>query len=144
LELVYNHVGRCVYPISTWIDLIAIADLDGDSEMLSSSESASPVGARTPTFDKPATELSPPGSQTASHHESFTSSLNKLAADRAATSAAAAAAAADGKAPAKEAPGAAWNNQRSQEEYTRALENVVDNDFSLRECLSIRCQQARC
>lgn len=99
--------------------------------MLSSSESASPVGARTPTFDKPATELSPPGSQTASHHESLTSSLNKLAA--AATTTSTATSTADGKAPAKEAPGAAWNNQRSQEEYTRAMESVVDNDFSLRE-----------
>ncbi|OKL60124.1 hypothetical protein UA08_04675 [Talaromyces atroroseus] len=110
------------------------ADLDGDSEMLSSSESASPAGARTPTFDKPAAELSPPGSQTASHHESggaslgspFTSSLNKLAADRAT-----AATATGTSSQVKEAPGASWNNQRAQEEYNRALESVVDNDFSL-------------
>lgn len=117
--------------------LLDYTDLDGDSEMLSSSGSESPIGARTPTFDKP-TELSPPGSQTASHHESsggvgnalgsaagtssFTPAFEKLAGDSSKS-------ATQGK----DAPGASWNNQRAQEEFNRALENVVDKDFSLRE-----------
>lgn len=106
-------------------------DLDGDSEMLSSSGSASPVGARTPTFDKPAAELSPPGSQTASQHESFgvSSSFDKLAGGHAAGNGKPSSVAG---AQIKEQPGASWNNQRAQEEYNRALESVVDKDFSLR------------
>lgn len=115
--------------------------------MLSSSGSTSPAGARTPTFDKPL-ELSPPGSQTASHHEgfvssggfgavpssvgpSFSSTFEKLAGDRGT--------AGDGKSSTtlgnqvKEAPGASWNNPRAQEEYNRAMESVVDRDFSLRK-----------
>ena len=107
--------------------------------MLSSSGSESPIGARTPTFDKPI-ELSPPGSQTTSHHESFggagntlgsafgagtssfTSTFDKLAGDGSKSGP-----------QGKDAPGASWNNQRAQEEFNRALENVVDKDFSLRE-----------
>lgn len=110
--------------------------------MLSSSGSASPVGARTPTFDKPTAELSPPGSQTASQPENFgghggaslgsplASSFEKLASDRTTASG-------DGKSQVKEAPGASWNNQRAQEEYARALESVVDKDFSLRKFTAI-------
>lgn len=113
--------------------------------MLSSSGSESPIGARTPTFDKP-TELSPPGSQTASHHESFGGASNVLgSASGAGTSSFTSAfdkLAGDGSksgAQGKDAPGASWNNQRAQEEFTRALENVVDRDFSLGEsCLSTR------
>lgn len=30
-----------------------------------------------------------------------------------------------------EKPGASWMNKRAEEEYQRALENVVDRDFSL-------------
>ena len=30
-------------------------------------------------------------------------------------------------------PGAAWNNPRAQEEYGRAMDNVVDQHFNLRE-----------
>lgn len=117
-----------------------ITDLDGDSEMLSSSGSESPVGTRTPTFDKPR-ELSPPGSQTASHHESFGGAGNALgSASGAGTSSSFTSAfdklAGDGSksgAQGKDAPGALWNNQRAQEEFSRALENVVDREFSLRE-----------
>ncbi|RAO65695.1 uncharacterized protein BHQ10_001707 [Talaromyces amestolkiae] len=115
------------------------ADLDGDSEMLSSSGSESPIGARTPTFDKPI-ELSPPGSQTASHHESFGGAGNALvSAFGAGTSSFTSAfdkLAGDGNksgAQGKDAPGASWNNQRAQEEFNRALENVVDREFSLGE-----------
>ncbi|EED24233.1 conserved hypothetical protein [Talaromyces stipitatus ATCC 10500] len=99
--------------------------------MLSSSGSDSPVGTRTPTFDKP-TELSPPGSQTASHHESsggagssLTAVFDKLAAERPGDS--------KPGMQGKDAPGASWKNQRAQEEYSRALEHVVDQEFSLRE-----------
>lgn len=30
-------------------------------------------------------------------------------------------------------PGAEWNNKRAQEDFHRAMENVVDKDFSLKE-----------
>ncbi|KAL9617263.1 MAG: hypothetical protein Q9160_007944 [Pyrenula sp. 1 TL-2023] len=30
-------------------------------------------------------------------------------------------------------PGADWNNKRAQEDFQRAMENVVDKDFSLKE-----------
>lgn len=115
------------------------ADLDGDSEMLSSSGSESPIGARTPAFDKP-TELSPPGSQTASHRESLEGTSNGLGSAAGAEPATFTSAydklAKDGSKSGlqgKDAPGASWNNQRAQEEFNRALENVVDRDFSLRE-----------
>ncbi|EEA20332.1 conserved hypothetical protein [Talaromyces marneffei ATCC 18224] len=114
------------------------ADLDGDSEMLSSSGSESPIGARTPTFDKP-TELSPPGSQTASHHESFGGDSNTLGSGAGAGPSSSITSAFDKlagdikAAQGKDAPGASWNNQRAQEEFNRALESVVDRDFSLRE-----------
>lgn len=34
---------------------------------------------------------------------------------------------------ARNAPGASWMNKRAEEEYQRAMEYVVDTDFSLRE-----------
>jgi hypothetical protein len=128
------------YTSRIWADvLFDHTDLDGDSEMLSSSGSESPVGARTPTFDKP-TELSPPGSQTASRHESFGGAGNTLGSGAGAGASSTFTSAfdklaGDGKSGAqgKDAPGASWNNQRAQEEFSRALENVVDRDFSLRE-----------
>ncbi|KAH8697568.1 hypothetical protein BGW36DRAFT_296294 [Talaromyces proteolyticus] len=99
--------------------------------MLSSSESASPPGARTPTYNT-VSELSPPGSQTASHHgglgdatiESPTSAFGKALSvggpdDKSSNT------------QAKEPT--AWSSQRAQEEYGRALESVVDRDFSLKE-----------
>jgi hypothetical protein len=115
--------------------------------MLSSSGSESPLGNRTPTFDKP-TELSPPGSQTASHHESFGGAGNPLGSGAGASSFTSAfdKLAGDGSksgAQGKDAPGASWNNQRAQEEFSRALENVVDREFSLREfsVLEVICIQ---
>lgn len=116
------------------------ADIDGDSEMLSSSGSASPAGARTPTETRQqfaGSELSPPGSQTRSQHgvtgQATASStggaggFEKTGESHTPT---------DGKAQTteqKEQPGASWMNQRAQEEYQRALESVVDKDFSLRK-----------
>lgn len=108
--------------------------------MLSSSGSASPAGARTPTESRKqfaGSELSPPGSQTRPQHgitgQAITSStggagvFEKTGDSNAPT---------DGKAQTaeqKEQPGASWMNQRAQEEYQRALESVVDKDFSLRK-----------
>lgn len=109
--------------------------------MLSSSGSESPLGgSRTPTFDKP-TELSPPGSQTASHHDSFGGAGNALGSGAGAGASSSFTSAFDKLAgdgsksgvQGKDAPGASWNNQRAQEEFTRASENVVDREFSLRE-----------
>lgn len=116
--------------------------------MLSSSGSESPVGTRTPTFDKPS-ELSPPGSQTASHHESFGGGGNTLGSGAGAGASSSFTSAFDklagegnkSGAQGKDAPGASWNNQRAQEEFNRALENVADRDFSLRE-LSLSCDQS--
>ena len=38
-----------------------------------------------------------------------------------------------GKGSGKYVPGSGWNNKKAQDEYHRALENVVDQDFSLVE-----------
>ena len=35
--------------------------------------------------------------------------------------------------PAEDAPGAGWKSKRAQEEYQRAMETVVDRDFSLKQ-----------
>ncbi|KAL1964712.1 hypothetical protein VTN77DRAFT_6738 [Rasamsonia byssochlamydoides] len=106
-------------------------DIDGDSEMLSSSGSASPSGARTPTETRAhftGSELSPPGSQTTLQHGGTgAAGFEKIGESQTPT---------DGKAQTteqKEQPGASWMNQRAQEEYQRALESVVDKDFSLQE-----------
>jgi hypothetical protein len=105
--------------------------------MVSSSGSASPPGARTPTETRThfvGSELSPPGSQTTSQHEgtgpateSPIGGFEKIGQNQTV---------AEGKAQAavqKEQPGASWMNPRAQEEYQRALESVVDKDFSLGE-----------
>ncbi|KAJ9198994.1 hypothetical protein DTO166G4_7325 [Paecilomyces variotii] len=111
------------------------ADPDGDSEMVSSPESEDlhqpsspqPTGTRTPTnggthFNS---ELSPPGSQKASEPAArpggMTFTTGSEAVDR------------KGDSKTTEKPGASWMNKRAEEEYQRALENVVDRDFSLRE-----------
>ncbi|KAF7716898.1 Uncharacterized protein PECH_000711 [Penicillium ucsense] len=111
-------------------------DPDGDSDMNSSigstpSESdALGSGARTPThnrsnMDAPS-ELSPPGSQpqqmidaSTADDKGMSSLIESQAVDIA------------GKGP--ELPGTAWNNKRAQDEYHRAMEHVVDQDFSLDE-----------
>ena len=38
-----------------------------------------------------------------------------------------------GKLGAQYVPGSGWNNKKAQDEFHRALENVVDQDFTLRE-----------
>lgn len=114
--------------------------------MLSSSGSTSPAGARTPTFNPTSnaiSELSPPGSQTASHYGSL--GEPSIASPAASFDQGGAASGRGGswgantsnpqqqQQQSKEPPGASWNNQRSQEEYTRAWDSVVDRDFSLRK-----------
>lgn len=88
------------------------------------------AGARTPTHQAPvssaaaASELSPPGSQPQQIPDISTASEFKAAeADVA-------------QAPGQgtEQPIAAWNTKRAQDEYQRALEHVVDKDFSLGMC----------
>ncbi|KAJ5138599.1 uncharacterized protein N7515_003447 [Penicillium bovifimosum] len=107
-------------------------DPDGDSTMTSSADSIRPdedrTGARTPTAiahasgaGGDAAELSPPGSQT--HQESVSigdigTALDDRAGQPDKTS---------------EQPGPAWQSKRAQEEYQRAMEFVVDKDFSLAE-----------
>ncbi|CRG84820.1 hypothetical protein PISL3812_02010 [Talaromyces islandicus] len=115
------------------------ADLDGDSEMLSSSGSASPTGARTPTFN-PISELSPPGSQTASYHgalgEPAIGSPTAPFDQGRGASWGAQTSNPQQQQQSKEPPGASWNNQRAQEEYARALDSVVDRDFSLQRFMT--------
>lgn len=114
--------------------------------MHSSSESASPTGARTPTETSTrlnaGSELSPPGSQTASQYEDTGPSVESLAAGGLET-AAERRGSKDGKSQStqlNDQPGASWMNQRAQEEYNRALEAVIDKDFSLRELESFGCR----
>ncbi|KAJ5567448.1 hypothetical protein N7535_006754 [Penicillium sp. DV-2018c] len=114
-------------------------DPDGDSNMTSTADSNSNslrrdddrAGARTPTATTHAAgdmgELSPPGSQT--HQESasigefgtaFVDGPSGQGQGQAADKA-------------SDQPGAAWQSKRAQEEYQRAMEFVVDKDFSLAE-----------
>ncbi|CAG7996661.1 unnamed protein product [Penicillium salamii] len=109
-------------------------DQDGDSTMTSSVDSIRPdesarAGARTPTgTDDPSSpglnrsELSPPGSQAQGPGTS-------VAEQRTLESR---------PGPAAE-PVASWNTKRAQEDYQRAMEFVVDRDFSLRmsPCLGV-------
>jgi hypothetical protein len=37
----------------------------------------------------------------------------------------------------KAEPGSAWNNKKAQEDYSRAMDNVVDRDFNLSEWESL-------
>ncbi|KAL4932188.1 uncharacterized protein BDV17DRAFT_255092 [Aspergillus undulatus] len=110
-------------------------DPDGDSQMASSPEShrslsdaeADGAGSRTPTqTTNPnaqfagASELSPPGSHTQSTGgmADFSSATGFDPTDGG---------------DAMEQPGASWRNKRAEEEYQRAMEFVVDQDFSLDE-----------
>lgn len=79
-------------------------------------------GARTPTHHTnaaaaAASELSPPGSQP-QQSRIVTSSTDQGMEAEASQS--------------LEQPVAAWKSKRSQDEYERALEHVVDKDFNLR------------
>jgi hypothetical protein len=136
-------------PFSSQADLtldahVHILDLDGDSEMMSSSESSEISNPQTPTDHQPSahpghfagSELSPPGSQDASgagqggerrKSETITSApfgVDNTEKDKAAE---------QGRTDIRNEPGAAWMNKRAEEEYQRAMEYVVDRDFSLSE-----------
>ncbi|PLB42457.1 uncharacterized protein BDW47DRAFT_121566 [Aspergillus candidus] len=97
-------------------------DADGDSQMASSRE-ASPAGARTPTNVRTA-ELSPPGSQTQTTAAPPDSQTQTQGSSQ--------------QQPQQQQqkirqPGASWMNKRAEEEYQRAMEHVIDQDFSLDE-----------
>ncbi|KAI9932967.1 hypothetical protein MW887_009219 [Aspergillus wentii] len=113
-------------------------DPDGDSQMASSPESQSgfpqedsPAGSRTPTATTAshnsraqfaaASELSPPGSQTKqiSGVSGAAMGMDKGIPISAESQ--------------QQQPGASWMNKRAEEEYQRAMEFVVDKDFSLSE-----------
>ncbi|KAL2005827.1 hypothetical protein VTN00DRAFT_10320 [Thermoascus crustaceus] len=108
-------------------------DPDNDSEMLSSQESdqfsheeATHTGARTPTGAGPNVhdELSPPGSMKQQQQQQQFYHHNQQGQG---------AGGVDTKGAEKPQPGASWMNKRAEEEYQRAMEYVVDRDFSLRE-----------
>lgn len=85
------------------------------------------TGARTPTHNAqtaaPTSELSPPGSQPQQIPDISTTADHRPLADVEA-----------GNIPEKvclEQPVAAWKSKRAQDEYQRALEQVIDKDFNL-------------
>ncbi|GLI75264.1 hypothetical protein PoHVEF18_003517 [Penicillium ochrochloron] len=109
-------------------------DADGDSEMASSVGSPHSdsdgvdTGARTPTHNTqaaaPTSELSPPGSQPQQIPDisSATDYRSRTEVE-------------PGNLPGKgpELPVAAWKTKRAQDEYQRAMEQVIDKDFNLNE-----------
>lgn len=112
-------------------------DPDNDSEMLSSPESdqfsheeATHTGARTPTGAGPNVhdELSPPGSMKQQQQQFHYHNQQGLGQGQGAGGV-------DTKGAEKPQPGASWMNKRAEEEYQRAMEYVVDRDFSLRTSL---------
>lgn len=117
------------YTINTFLDP---RDPDGDSTMTSSIDSIRPggsarTGARTPTGTHASTagidasKLSPPGSQTRQDGAASFGDIGTALEDR-------------GAQPAdrtSEPVIAAWKSKRAQEDYQRALEYVVDKDFTL-------------
>ena len=84
-------------------------------------------------------EISPPGSQgvpnNSKHPTMKSEGVGLVPAAFAASKKATDLKGAEG-ADAKNAPGASWMNKRAEEEYARAMEYVVDREFSLREILS--------
>ncbi|PGH18577.1 hypothetical protein AJ79_00356 [Helicocarpus griseus UAMH5409] len=126
--------------------------MDGDSEMLSSSESSqnsepqTPTGGRpsgqTPNF--PSSELSPPGSQDASgtgpsrmdygdSQPEYATATSSQFVQGDNSGAGGETWEDQGSAIPRAEPGASWNNKKAEEEYQRAMEAVVDRDFSLKE-----------
>ncbi|KAL4867019.1 hypothetical protein BDV12DRAFT_187006 [Aspergillus spectabilis] len=85
------------------------------------------AGTRTPTHHTQtalpqfagASELSPPGSQSQA-----TVGMGYFTKD---------VPLAEGAAPEAQQPGASWMNKRAEEEYQRAMEFVIDQDFNLDE-----------
>lgn len=81
------------------------------------------AGSRTPTQAtnaqlKDASELSPPGSQSQP-----TGGMDSIAKDKPSVEA--------GTTDSTQQAGASWMNRRAEEEYQRAMEYVIDLDFSL-------------
>lgn len=122
--------------------------------MLSSPESekfaSGPNGPRTPrapsglTEQYPASELSPPGSQdvqsSKQQKQPHRQQQQQEAGDEGLGLGSASAAFANSRkgiegkdTEAVNTPGASWMNKRAEEEYQRAMEYVVDRDFSLGE-----------
>ncbi|GCB26564.1 hypothetical protein AAWM_09449 [Aspergillus awamori] len=125
-------------------------DPDGDSQMASSPESShglsedSHPGTRTPTnkLTNPrpppfgGSELSPPGSQTqtATLNSQGQMSFNPSLIDSPlATQTTQQIQQQQQQGEQMDAPGASWMNKRAEEEYQRALEYVVDQEFNLDE-----------
>jgi hypothetical protein len=117
-----------LHPLITVLDP---KDPDGDSTMTSSIDSIRPddsarTGARTPTGNAQASssglntsELSPPGSQTQQCPGAPPVDTRTALEIRA------------GQTADKNAELAAWKTKRAQEDYQRAMEYVVDKDFTL-------------
>ncbi|KAE8349342.1 hypothetical protein BDV28DRAFT_63047 [Aspergillus coremiiformis] len=115
-------------------------DPDGDSQMASSPESShmhsedSPVGSRTPTNNAhnatsqfPGTsELSPPGSQA----QSVSADVGGMALGNSSMPGSFEETTSTQQQP---QPGVSWMNKRAEEEYHRAMEYLVDQDFNLDE-----------
>ncbi|KXG52974.1 uncharacterized protein PGRI_000240 [Penicillium griseofulvum] len=110
-------------------------DPDGDSTMTSSVDSIGPddgtrTGARTPTginqassTGAEASELSPPGSQTKQEANASVGDIGTALEH-------------NGGQPAEktfESNIATWKSKHAQEEYQRAMENLIDKDFKLDE-----------
>ncbi|PWY80579.1 hypothetical protein BO70DRAFT_396874 [Aspergillus heteromorphus CBS 117.55] len=118
-------------------------DPDGDSQMASSPESSQALsedshpGTRTPTNKLSSvrppfggSELSPPGSQT----QTQTSTLGGQGSFGPGAFTDSPLAQQQQQQPLdQQAPGASWMNKRAEEEYQRAMEYVVDQDFNLDE-----------
>ncbi|KAL1996572.1 hypothetical protein VTN49DRAFT_7437 [Thermomyces lanuginosus] len=102
---------------------------DYDSEMLSSSPDSPTPQQHAPTHR----DLSPPASQPQRHSGTPPPPYSSVP-GVAESTAAAGAGQSQQQQQAKEQqqPGASWMNPRAQEEYNRAMEHVVDQDFSLK------------
>lgn len=123
-------------------------DFDGDSQMASSPESSSQPGTRTPTANLPldtntntpapgatgTAELSPPGSQQQVHKPSGGRAGGGVEVGKSGTAATATAASYpqnQHQQSLQRRPGESWMNKRAEDDYQRAMESVVDKDFSL-------------
>lgn len=130
------------------------SDYDGDSQMASSPESSSQPGTRTPTTNLPpdtntntpaltatgTAELSPPGSQQQVHRKAGGQTGGGVGMERSAPAAATTAAGypqQQQQPSLQRRPGESWMNKRAEDDYLRAMESVVDKDFSLSKSASM-------
>ncbi|OJD25448.1 hypothetical protein ACJ73_03180 [Blastomyces percursus] len=131
--------------------VILFLDPEGDSEMISSSESSQNSEPQTPTGGRiadetshfPSSELSPPGSQDAAGAVSTKMEYDDTQTEYAVVTLSQHnsgddAAGGDtwdhqGSAISRAEPGSSWKNKKAEEEYQRVLEMVVDRDFNLKE-----------